>query len=238
MESALPCLSRCTPTPICLALAAAFLSLPHDWCSYHRHNILNPVVHASVIACLLHPFLTAYSTHSLEPFEALAWSSRITTLTTTTQTNNPTIAPLSLLPCANASIMKWTTLCCVLALLAPTNAIHHMKRKIEARQNNGGSNTPLIVSNNCGDTIYPGIVTQAGTGPSSQGFELMSGQNKSQMVSSDWQGRIWGRTNCTFNSQGRALSGGSACGTGDCGGTVNCMATVSIDDDVYTIVHG
>lgn len=113
------------------------------------------------------------------------------------------------------------------ALLAPsTTALHHMQKKIESRQN-GQSSVPLVVTNQCQETIYPGIVTQGGTGPSSGGFELTPGSSRNQTVSNNWQGRVWGRTNCSFNSQGTAQGGGSACSTGDCGGTVNCQATVS-----------
>lgn len=127
----------------------------------------------------------------------------------------------------HASIMRLAVFTFLAGISAsPAHAVHHMKRNLVSRQSSGSS-TPLVISNNCGETIYPGIVTQSGTGPSSQGFELSPGQNKSQTVSADWQGRVWGRTNCTFNSAGTAQGGGSACGTGDCGGTVNCMATVS-----------
>ncbi|GAB7353959.1 hypothetical protein MBLNU459_g4557t2 [Dothideomycetes sp. NU459] len=47
----------------------------------------------------------------------------------------------------------------------------------------------------------------------------------SQTVSENWQGRIWGRTNCTFNNQGTANGGGKACGTGDCNGALSCSVT-------------
>lgn len=124
--------------------------------------------------------------------------------------------------------MKLLAISVVLALLTPTNAIHHMKREIELRQN-GGTTVPLVVSNMCPQTIYPGIVTQGGTGPGSQGFELTQGSSKNQTVSSDWQGRVWGRTNCSFNAQGQAQNGGTACQTGDCGGGVVCQATVRKD---------
>ena len=82
--------------------------------------------------------------------------------------------------------------------------------------------------NNCGETIWPGIGTQAGKGPTSSGFALASGSVRSLMVSEDWQGRIWGRTNCSFNEDGtRSSSGGAkACETGDCGGVLNCVNTV------------
>lgn len=55
-------------------------------------------------------------------------------------------------------------------------------------------------------------------------FELSPGSNKTQSVSSDWQGRVWGRTNCSFDAQGQS-GGGRACQTGDCGGVVQCQAT-------------
>ncbi|KAL9019789.1 MAG: hypothetical protein Q9185_002933 [Variospora sp. 1 TL-2023] len=87
---------------------------------------------------------------------------------------------------------------------------------------------PLVISNQCKETIYPGIGTQAGTGPATQGFQLTAGQSRSLTVSADWQGRVWGRTNCSFNAAGTgpASSGtGVACGTGDCGGTVSCRGT-------------
>jgi len=93
---------------------------------------------------------------------------------------------------------------------------------------------PLIISNNCDDTIWPGIGTQAGTGPGNGGFELASGESKNLTISADWQGRIWGRTNCSFNIAGNGASNlngndgsGAACGTGDCGGVLSCLLTVS-----------
>jgi len=79
----------------------------------------------------------------------------------------------------------------------------------------------------CSDTIYPGIITQSGTGPENSGFELSPGSNKTQTVSENWQGRVWGRTNCTFNQQGKSNGGGKACGTGDCAGAIGCSVTVS-----------
>lgn len=93
---------------------------------------------------------------------------------------------------------------------------------------------PLIVTNNCPETIWPGIGTQAGTGPKLQGFELATGASMNQTVSGDWQGRVWGRTNCSFNAAGTGASNangnngaGAACSTGDCAGVLNCVNTVS-----------
>ena len=94
------------------------------------------------------------------------------------------------------------------------------------------SSLPLTVENQCKEVIYPGIVTQAGTGPSVGGFRLDTGESRDLTVSADWQGRVWGRTNCSFNSAGTGASnygglngGGRACGSGDCGGVINCRAT-------------
>ena len=93
---------------------------------------------------------------------------------------------------------------------------------------------PIMVTNYCAATIYPAFLTQAGTGPSVGGFELGSGSSQSVTVSDDWQGRVWGRTNCSFDGSGTAASsdgglngGGQACVTGDCNGEVSCTVAVS-----------
>lgn len=94
---------------------------------------------------------------------------------------------------------------------------------------------PLKISNYCEQTIWPGIGTQAGTGAGTGGFELASGDIKELTVSADWQGRVWGRTNCSFNDLGTGASNkngnngaGAACTTGDCGGVMSCVLTVCI----------
>jgi len=114
------------------------------------------------------------------------------------------------------------------------NAVHHMKRAPLAYVLQRDETVPLVVQNLCSDTIYPGIVTQSGTAPSVGGFKLQTGETRNLTVGADWQGRVWGRTNCSFNSDGTGPSnnggnngGGRACGSGDCGGIVNCKATVS-----------
>jgi hypothetical protein len=93
---------------------------------------------------------------------------------------------------------------------------------------------PLHITNSCGQTLWPGIGTQAGTGPGTGGFELASGATKELTVGADWQGRVWGRTNCSFNALGTGASnlngnngGGRACASGDCGGVLSCVLTVS-----------
>ncbi|TDZ74982.1 Thaumatin-like protein 1 [Colletotrichum trifolii] len=75
---------------------------------------------------------------------------------------------------------------------------------------------PLKITNSCGDTIWPGITTQHGVGPGTGGFELAAGDSRELWVGPTWQGRAWGRTNCT-------VSGESAgCATGDCFGKLDC----------------
>jgi len=86
----------------------------------------------------------------------------------------------------------------------------------------------LVITNNCSETIWPAIASEAGTGPDTSGFELASGSKRNLSVKPDWQGRVWGRTNCTFNANGTGplnSSSSTACTTGDCGGVLNCTAT-------------
>lgn len=92
--------------------------------------------------------------------------------------------------------------------------------------NKRNSEAPLRVTNRCEEEIYPGVQTQSGTGPLQSGFRLAPGDSVLQSVSADWQGRVWGRTNCSFNAQGTAPANnapGQACSTGDCGGAVDCQ---------------
>ncbi|KAI9878526.1 MAG: hypothetical protein M1830_000660 [Pleopsidium flavum] len=109
--------------------------------------------------------------------------------------------------------------------------MHHMKRAPLQYVNRRDDTRPLKITNNCPETIYPGLATQAGT-LDNGGFELSSGSSQTLDVSADWQGRVWGRTNCSFNTQGTGAAnnggyngGGSACLTGDCNGIVNCKVT-------------
>ncbi|KAK4125228.1 Osmotin, thaumatin-like protein, partial [Parathielavia appendiculata] len=87
----------------------------------------------------------------------------------------------------------------------------------------------LIVANDCAESIWPGILTQNGAGPGTGGFELTPGASRLMFVSSNWAGRVWGRTNCSFSSDGsefgtsNGLDGNAtACLTGDCVGKLNC----------------
>lgn len=127
----------------------------------------------------------------------------------------------------------------MLSSVPTTTAANHMQLfsvplRSHATADSDDATITLRVVNNCTDDIYPGILTQGGTAPETNGFLLNPGASKTQYVSPDWQGRVWGRTNCSFNDNGTAPAvygqyngTGKACLTGDCGGTVACAGTVS-----------
>ena len=119
--------------------------------------------------------------------------------------------------------MELRILLLVASLLALCGrAEHHMKMHVEKRQG-GNLNIPIQIANWCADDIYPGILTQGGSGPQTGGFHLSPGANQTVYVSNNWQGRVWSRTNCSFNSNGQSQGGnGRACDTGDCGGALSC----------------
>lgn len=110
-----------------------------------------------------------------------------------------------------------------------------MKRAISQDISLRDLSRSLVVTNLCQETIHPAIATQKGKAPNTGGFELGSGKQRNLTVGADWQGRVWGRTNCTFNFDGTGSSnnggyngGGAACATGDCGGVIDCKNPVCI----------
>lgn len=78
----------------------------------------------------------------------------------------------------------------------------------------------FTVVNQCSYTVWPGILSGAGTAQiSPTGFSLDPGQSLPVSVPASWSGRLWGRTQCSQDS----VTGKFACVTGDCGsGTVEC----------------
>lgn len=127
-------------------------------------------------------------------------------------------------------IIQVYTALLALSTLPIVDGLHHMSRKAPRKlERRKEPITPLVITNNCPETIYPGIWTQSGDGPKKSGFKLDPGKSSNQTVSEDWQGRVWGRTNCSFNDQGTGSKDGGpkACRTGDCNGVVNCVVVVS-----------
>lgn len=73
--------------------------------------------------------------------------------------------------------------------------------------------------NKCQQTIWPGLLSNAGIAPlSTTGFVLQKGESRTINVPSSWGGRFWARTHCTEDSTGKFT-----CATGDCGsGKLEC----------------
>ena len=58
----------------------------------------------------------------------------------------------------------------------------------------------------------------------------MAGNSTQLWVAPDWQGRIWGRTNCTVNGDS------CSCDTGDCLHKLDCEFSVSTWLNSSTVV--
>lgn len=121
----------------------------------------------------------------------------------------------------------------LLIFIPGSYTIHHMKRSPLSYISQRAETRPLSIVNMCEETIHPGIATQAGTAPATSGFELRPGGVRNLTVGADWQGRVWGRTNCSFNLDGTGPSTfggvngyGRSCSTGDCNGILDCRASV------------
>lgn len=72
----------------------------------------------------------------------------------------------------------------------------------------------FTIVNNCKETVWPGITNSENlTGTVSS---LKPGQSAVLTVPGSWNGRIWGRTGCSFDKNGNG-----SCQTGDCG-SINC----------------
>ncbi|KAE8808889.1 thaumatin-like protein 1b [Hordeum vulgare] len=82
-----------------------------------------------------------------------------------------------------------------------------------AVDSSGVASKSFAITNNCEYTVWPGILSSAGSpGMDSTGFALASGESRTMPVPAGWSGRLWGRTLCTTDPAGKF-----ACVTGDCG---------------------
>ncbi|GAA6042468.1 hypothetical protein JCM8097_003042 [Rhodosporidiobolus ruineniae] len=80
----------------------------------------------------------------------------------------------------------------------------------------------ITVKNNCQWTIWPAIFTSGGTAPShATGWEAAAGSTDSFTAAEDWNGRVWGRTECSFAGQGLPTD----CVTGGCNGGLECATS-------------
>jgi hypothetical protein len=126
----------------------------------------------------------------------------------------------------------------ILENVGPATALHHLKHPAMHTVNRRDSDIPLHVTNQCSEDIYPAILTQSGTGPRAAGFLLTPGNSTKLTVSADWRGRVWGRTNCTFDDNGHvpaSSQGRSPCSSGDCGQFVECQGAVSSPPNCYSL---
>ncbi|TVU30178.1 hypothetical protein EJB05_21788 [Eragrostis curvula] len=87
---------------------------------------------------------------------------------------------------------------------------------------NGVWSKSFIINNNCEYTVWPGILSGAGSAVlDSTGFELAPGQSQTLSAPSGWSGRLWGRTLCSTDGTGKFT-----CVTGDCGsGRQDCAGS-------------
>lgn len=83
----------------------------------------------------------------------------------------------------------------------------------------GVQSTTFTMTNKCDYTVWPGILSGAGTPAlSTTGFALQKDESKTVTAPTSWSGRLWGRTHCSEDSTGKF-----SCLTGDCGSnTVEC----------------
>ncbi|RWW48618.1 hypothetical protein BHE74_00045349 [Ensete ventricosum] len=87
-----------------------------------------------------------------------------------------------------------------------------------------GDSTTFTFVNKCGETVWPGILSNAGSSQMQPtGFELAAGASRSLQAPTGWSGRFWARTGCSVSSTG---GGAWTCATGDCGsGQVECKGS-------------
>lgn len=135
--------------------------------------------------------------------------------------------------CSLSSLWAFWRVLVFLTPIRSAEAIHHMKLNPASWIDAQDSSRLFKVTNLCTDDIYPAIETQGGQGPSQTGFVAAPGNTTDFTVSADWQGRIWARTNCSFDANGTGPAhpggidgNGKACLTGDCGGILQCKGTV------------
>ncbi|KAK1418302.1 hypothetical protein QVD17_27445 [Tagetes erecta] len=76
----------------------------------------------------------------------------------------------------------------------------------------------FTIINDCDETIWPAITPGVNFGGG--GYALRPKESKVHTAPVNWSGRIWGRTNCNFDSNGNGT-----CQTGRCGSSLQCTAS-------------
>ncbi|GAA5876282.1 hypothetical protein JCM1840_003605 [Sporobolomyces johnsonii] len=77
----------------------------------------------------------------------------------------------------------------------------------------------FTIKNNCNYALWPAVTNYgANSGyTGSRGWEAAAGNSTTITIPSPWNGRIWARRDCTFDS-----SGSGSCVTGNCDGGLEC----------------
>ena len=89
--------------------------------------------------------------------------------------------------------------------------------RMESWNGTGAASKSFTVTNNCEHTVWPGILSSAGSAAmDTTGFALAPGESRAMSVPSGWSGRLWGRTLCSTSTSADG-TGRFACVTGDCG---------------------
>ncbi|KAJ3673915.1 hypothetical protein LUZ60_005907 [Juncus effusus] len=87
-----------------------------------------------------------------------------------------------------------------------------------------GQMVTFLIRNKCPFPIWPAAAPNAGHPVIAEGgFLLQPGQAKQVKAPPTWNGRLWGHTGCTFNSNTK-----SACQTGDCQGLLSCNGSIGV----------
>ena len=93
-----------------------------------------------------------------------------------------------------------------------------VQQQQQIRQHAQTQQTTFTFVNNTNQTIWVGAVGNPGyPAPNNGGWELAAHATMDVFTTNDWAGLFWGRTGCSFDSQGNGT-----CETGDCGNGLQC----------------
>ncbi|KAK2988975.1 hypothetical protein RJ640_020440 [Escallonia rubra] len=115
------------------------------------------------------------------------------------------------------------------AALRTSSTTKKEKKKDHGQEGVGGAySTRLKLANECGYTIWPGVVSGRGESPVSTpatSFTLEPGESASIFIPvGPWSGQLWARTHCSYDYTGRFT-----CLTGDCGtGSTECASAQTV----------
>lgn len=116
-----------------------------------------------------------------------------------------------------SALAVWCLVLAVVALLPSGDGL------AQARSTGGPdvvevTTTSFTFVNNTAQPVWVGALNNPGKPlPDGGGWRMDPGTSRTLDLPSDWAGRFWGRTGCTFDSAGNGV-----CETGDCAGRLQC----------------